>query len=116
MSMSEEKCFIKECNVVNIYKHDALGCWKDIEVGDIFELDVSSDKKIVLVKYFKDKGNNTKINKDYTLGELSEDDAKQFKDYLEMGWQEVYVVQLSQKVEDAEENKRFKVVISVKKK
>lgn len=116
MCMSEEKCFIKECNVVNIYKHDALGCWKDIEVGDKFGLDVSSDKKIVLVKYFKDKGNNTKINADYTLGELSEDDAKQFKDYLEMGWQEVYVVHLSQKVENAEENKRLKVVISVKKK
>lgn len=107
MCMSEEKCFIKECNVVNIYKHNALSKWPEIEVGNPFRLRWSKEKKVVTIN----SDQNT-----YILGELSEEDSKQFKDYLEMGWENMYVVHLSQKVENAEENKRLKVVISVKKK
>lgn len=107
--------FLKECFLQKTNQFNALEFLPDkLSIGT--ELFLGVDAKIdpmkipVVVK--KDKSEKPKI-----IGILSEEDSKDIKPYLEAEWtDDLFSCRISRYNADADENKRFSVVIHIKKK
>lgn len=112
--------FLKECYLKKTNQYDAL------RVPDMkTNLDVTSPFKLTLVE---DTTDNKKyvtaireINGEngaarYTIGVLSDDDAKDIKKFLEAGWTEdtLFECRVCKYDEKADENKRISVAIYIR--
>lgn len=108
--------FLKECFLQKTNQFDALRlkkfCPTAIELGSelnlVYEKEDSLAKDKVVAKTLDEKGN--------VVGILSDEDAKDIKPYLEMGWNEVYLCRVSKNDFTMEENKRLSIAIFIRKK
>lgn len=104
-----KECFLQKTNQFNALKllHEkdsvlTLGAALVLDFKDVTE----SGKKSIVAKYGDD-----------IIGILSEEDSKDIKPYFEAEWtNDLFSCRISRYNADADENKRFSVVIHIKKK
>jgi hypothetical protein len=124
--------YLKECYLTSVYHYNALDVWDSLTVGtSLYFKAEKEDKKAKLI--FKkdvkeDISNNTETNNsgdtnnnyiEVEVGELSEDDSHVIVDVLKQGFVDVFSASISYKSdnsENAEEDRRIKVVVRINKK
>lgn len=107
-----DKIFFKECFLLKTNQYDALEVLSNdknaLNLGSelflCFDEKFDKDKKIVFAK---------KKNTEKAIGALSEEDAKEFKPYLEVGRMDLYECRISRFDKDGDENKRFSIAIFI---
>lgn len=106
--------FLKECFLQKTNQFGALKLLhekpKKLELGAELALDIDNTKQWVVAKCEVDTGEEA------IIGVFSEEDSKDIKLYLEAGWKDLFLCRISKYNADADENKRFSVVIHIKKK
>ena len=111
--MKKEKQFLKECFLQKTNQFDALEFLPDnLPLGkELFlGVDAEIDPTKIPIVVEKGKGKDAKI-----IGILSEEDSKDIKPYFYAGWAgDLFQCRISRYNADADENKRFSVVIYIK--
>lgn len=105
-----KECFLQKTNQFNALEFlpDKLSIGTELFLG----VDATIDPMKIPVVVKKDKSEKPKI-----IGILSEEDSKDIKPYLEAKWtDDLFSCRISRYNADADENKRFSVVIHIKKK
>lgn len=106
--------FLKECYLLKTNQFDALRlkkfCPAAIEIGSELRLEYEEQEPLV-----KDKVVAKTLGDEGTIvGVLSDEDAKDLKNYLEMKWKNLFLCRISKTDYNADENKRLSIAIFIK--
>lgn len=117
--------FYKEFGLKKILECEGAKSWEKIKVGDTVQLrsnledyNLTGFKKQVGVLFVEEvkKDNNDKEEIEKIIGIISEEEGKLIKDFLDMGWDEVFSAVISQNDSTKPLENRFKVAVYIKEK
>lgn len=117
--------FYKEFGLKKILECEGAKSWEKIKVGDTVQLrsnledyNLTGFKKQVGVLFVEEvkKDNNDKEEIEKIIGIIPEEEGKLIKDFLDMGWDEVFSAVISQNDSTKPLENRFKVAVYIKEK
>lgn len=106
-----KECFLQKTNQFECLRIKRF-CPDAIKIGSELQLEIEKEENAAKGKVVaKTMGNDPAV-----IGVLSEEDEKEIRQYLEMGWKEIYLCRISKRDFKAEEDKRLSVAIFIRNK